>query len=162
MVRRAVALGVTTLALCAGGTHAATRQAEDTHLTPAQWSAYAGAVTGFVRGMITFDKAQRRCLLIGGAAARPCRTRADAGLVQSYARFRSGANPVVASWPGVCQTLGAEVVASLTRSYILKRGITRALNLGENKVFAHLEGDSLLAQGAALDEFTSIPNQCRG
>jgi len=53
-------------------------------------------------------------------------------------------------------------VASLTRSYILKRGITRALNLGENKVFAHLEGDSLLAQGAALDEFTSMPNQCRG
>jgi len=97
MVRRAVALGVTTLALCAGGTHAATRQAEETHLTPAQWSAYAGAVTGFVRGMITFDKAQRRCLLIAGAAARPCRTRADAGLVELYARFRSGASPVVAS-----------------------------------------------------------------
>ena len=160
--RRAVAVCITMLALSAGTTRAASRHVQETHLTPAQWTAFAGAVTGFIRDTVAFDKAQRRCLLISGAAVRPCRTEADAGLARAYARFRSRVNPVVSSWPGVCHTLGAEVVASLTRSYTFKRSLSSALNLGENKVFAHLEGESLLAQGAALNAFTSMPYQCRG
>jgi hypothetical protein len=39
----------------------------------------------------------------------------------------------------------------LTRSYLFKRRITGALNSGDNKAFAHLEYDSLLAEAAAVD-----------
>jgi hypothetical protein len=50
----------------------------------------------------------------------------------------------------------------MTRSYTDKRGIARALNAGETKVFARLEADSLQAEGGALNDFTSMPSQCRG
>ena len=161
MTARPIAIGVTALALCAGSVHAATTQSEAMRLTPAEWSAFAAGVTGFLRDVITFDKAQRRCLLIGGLAARPCRARADRGLARAYAGFRSRVDPVVAGWPRLCHALGAEVVDSLTRYYNDKRGVTSALNRGDNKAFAHLEGDGLLAEGAGLKEFTSMSG-CRG
>ena len=162
MIGRAVAVGGLVLAVSAGAASGAQGHRDGVVLTPLQWQAFAGAVTGFDKALVDFDKAQRRCLSVGAAAARGCRARADGVLFGAYGKFRSGVDRVVAGWPGTCQTLAAEVVASLTRSFRFKRRITAALNSGENKTFAHLEYDSLLAEAAAVDYFTSMPAQCRG
>lgn len=151
------------LALAVSCARAVAMPYHDQHadLTPAQWSLFAGAVTSFAKALVTYDRAQRNCVL-SSASGRTCRARADAALLPAYTRLRSGAATVVAEWPGACHTVGAEVVASLTRSYNDKRAITRALNASDTKLFAHLESDSLLAEGAALAAYTSMPLRCRG